>query len=316
MTSDSLLHRVRVVLFEPQDPVNIAATVRAMKNMGVRDLYLVRPVEITAYRIEGIAHDTYDVIERIRTVETLDEALADCVHVAAFSARRRRHRWALASPREMATALLERSEEGPVAVLFGREDHGLPNEALDRANTLVSIPTTEHASLNLAQAVLVALYELHLSAGDASRVVKGPRHDAPPATAESFERLFQDVERSLAAIEFFKTRYRDHIMRSVRSLYFRSAPDAREIELLRAMHIEVVRTMERIRREQPHGKEHEQQHEHAPEVKQGHTQDPEQGHRQASEPEQNDDQDHRQASVGDGMMTPAQNGDQGAVEDA
>ncbi len=104
--TESLLHRVRVVLFEPQDPVNIAATVRAMKNMGVRDLVLVRPVEYTAYRLEGIAHDTLDIIERIRNVDTLDEALADCVHVAAFTARRRRHKWDLAAPREMADRLL------------------------------------------------------------------------------------------------------------------------------------------------------------------------------------------------------------------
>ena len=247
--TESLLHRVRVVLFEPQDPVNIAATVRAMKNMGVRDLVLVRPVEYTAYRLEGIAHDTFDIIERIRHTETLDEALADCVHVAAFSARRRRHKWDLASPREMATRLLDRVDEGPVAILFGREDHGLPNEAADRANSLVNIPTTNHASLNLAQAVLVALYELHLAAGDATRVVAPPRHDAPPATSDQFERLYQDVERSLAAIDFFKTRYRDHIMRSVRSLYYRASPDGREIDLLRAMHIEVVRTMERVRRQ-------------------------------------------------------------------
>ncbi|MBK6306244.1 MAG: RNA methyltransferase [Gemmatimonadetes bacterium] len=246
--SESLLHRVRVVLFEPQDPVNIAATVRAMKNMGVRDLYLVRPVDFTAYRIEGIAHDTYDIIERIRRVETLDEALADCVHVAAFSARRRRHKWDLASPRDMAARLLDRTSDGPVAIMFGREDHGLPNEALDRAHTLVSIPTTHHASLNLAQAVLVALYELHLAAGDATRVVAPPRHDAPPASSEEFERLFQDAERGLAAIDFFKTRFRDHIMRSLRSLYYRAGPDAREILLLRAMHIEVVRTIDRIRK--------------------------------------------------------------------
>ncbi|HMN07823.1 MAG TPA: TrmJ/YjtD family RNA methyltransferase [Gemmatimonadaceae bacterium] len=253
--TESLLHHVRVVLFEPQDPVNIAATVRAMKNMGVRDLVLVRPVEVTAYRLEGIAHDTYDVIERIRTVDSLDEALADCVHVAAFTARRRRHKWDLALPRTMATRLLEKVPDGPVAVLFGREDHGLPNEALDRAHTLVTIPTTAHASLNLAQAVLVALYELHLAAGDATRVVAPPRHDAPPASAEQFERLFQDVERALAAIDFFKTRFRDHIMRSIRSLYFRAAPDAREIELLRAMNIEVVRTMDRIRRQGAAGSE-------------------------------------------------------------
>lgn len=245
--TESLLQHVRVVLFEPQDPVNIAAAVRAMKNMGVRDLVLVRPVEFTAYRIEGIAHDTYDIIERIRTVDSLDEALADCVHVAAFSARRRRHKWDLATPRTMAARLLEHIPEGPVAILFGREDHGLPNEALDRAHTLVTIPTTAHASLNLAQAVLVALYELHVAAGDATRVVAPPRHDAPPATSEQFERLYQDIERALSAIEFFKTRFRDHIMRSLRSLYFRAAPDAREIELLRAMNIEVVRTMDRIR---------------------------------------------------------------------
>jgi len=251
--SDSILQRVRVVLFEPQDPVNMAATVRAMKNMGVRDLVLVRPVEYTAYRLEGIAHDTLDIIERIRNVDTLDEALSDCVHVAAFTARRRRHKWDLDTPRGMAARLVERSADGPVAVLFGREDHGLPNEALDRAHTLVTIPTTTHASLNLAQAVLVALYELHLAAGDATRVVAPPRHDAPPASSEQFERLYQDVERAMVAIEFFKTRYRDHIMRSVRSLYYRASPDAREIELLRAMHIEVVRTMERIRTQRQTG---------------------------------------------------------------
>lgn len=244
--TDSILHRVRVVLFEPQDPVNIAATVRAMKNMGVRDLVLVRPVEFTAYRLEGIAHDTFDVIERIRVVQTLDEALDDCVHVAAFTARRRRHKWDLATPREMAARLVEKSADGTVALLFGREDHGLPNEALDRAHTAVTIPTTDHASLNLAQAVLVALYELHLAAGDATREVAPPRHDAAPATAEQFERLFQDVERALVAIDFFKTRYRDHIMRSLRSIYYRAAPDGREIQLLRAVHIEVVRNMDRM----------------------------------------------------------------------
>jgi TrmH family RNA methyltransferase len=249
MTTDSILHRVRVVLFEPQDPVNIAAAVRAMKNMGVRDLVLVRPVEFTAYRLEGIAHDTYDIIERIRVVETLDDAVGDCVHVVAFSARRRRHKWAMATPREMAPMLLEQSADGPVAVMFGREDHGLPNEALDRANTLAMIPTTSHASLNLAQAVLVALYELHLAAGDATRSVAPSRKAAPPPTSHQFERLFAEQERALEAIEFFKTRFRDHIMRSLRSMHYRAAPDAREIELLRAMNIEVVRTMERIRRQ-------------------------------------------------------------------
>jgi TrmH family RNA methyltransferase len=244
---ESILHRVRVVLYEPQNPVNIAATVRAMKNFGVRDLVMIRPVPWNAYRLEGIAHDTLDVIERIREADTLDDALADAVYVAAFTARRRRVRWDQHTPSTLAAPLLERAAEGPVVLMFGREDDGLPNEALDRAHASVTIPTTDHASLNLAQAIVVALYELHLAAGDATRDIAPPRRAVPPAAAEEMERLFKDQERALEAIEFFKTRFRTHIMRSARSLGFRMDPDAREVMMARAMWIEVVRAMNRYR---------------------------------------------------------------------
>ena len=246
--ADSVLHQIRVVLYEPRNPVNIAATVRAMKNFGVRDLTLVRPVPYTAYRLEGIAHDTLDVIERIRDVDTLGEALRDAVFVAAFTARRRRVKWELESPRSLAAPFLEAAQRGPVVLMFGPEDDGLPNEALDRSHVAVTVPTSEHASLNLAQAVVIALYELHVAAGDATRQVAGPRHDVPPASMDEMERLFRDQERALEAIEFFKTRYREHILRSARSMTLRSRLDAREIMLVRAMWIEVVRAMNRYRR--------------------------------------------------------------------
>jgi len=133
-----------------------------------------------------------------------------------------------------------------VALLFGREDKGLPNEILDRAHIVVTIPTTGHASLNLAQAVLISLYELHLSAADATRTLAPPRKDAPPATAEEYEQLFADTERALYAVEFFKTRFHEHIMRTMRTLFYRAAPDSRELALLRAVFIEVIRTIDRI----------------------------------------------------------------------
>ena len=242
----SVLSAVRLVLYEPQDPVNIAATIRAMKNMGCRDLYLVRSVPYDPWRLEGIAHDTNDVIERIRTCDTIEEALAGVVRVAGFTARRRAAKRDVVTPREASGELLEFAQSGPVALLFGREDKGLPNEILDRAHLLVTIPTTEHASLNLAQAVMVALYELHLSAADATRTLAPPRKDAPPASAEEYEQLFADAERGLHAIDFFKTRYHEHIMRTVRTLFFRAAPDSRELALLRAIFIEIVRTIDRI----------------------------------------------------------------------
>ena len=246
---DSVLSNVHVVLFEPQNQINIAAVIRAMKNMGVSSLRLVRPVEYDPYRVEGIAHDTADIIERIRHFDDLDAALADCVHVAAYTARRRAAKWIVRDPRQSAADVIAAAPHGPVALLFGREDKGLPNEALDRARTVVNIPTTDHASLNLAQAVLVALYELHVAAGDATRAIAPPRDEAPPATSEQYERLFANASEALEIIAFFKTRFPEHIMRSVRSLAFRANPDAREIELMRAMAIEVVRATERERKQ-------------------------------------------------------------------
>jgi tRNA/rRNA methyltransferase/tRNA (cytidine32/uridine32-2'-O)-methyltransferase len=208
----------------------------------------VRPVEYDAYRLEGIAHDTADIIERIQHYDDLDSAIA-----TVCTLRRTRHGGARrnasspirASPPSMCSPAVD---HGPAALLFGREDKGLPNEALDRARVVVNIPTTAHASLNLAQAVLVALYELHVAAGDATRKIAPPRDDAPLATAEQYERLFDNAAQALEIIAFFKTRFPEHIMRSVRSLAYRANPDAREIELMRAMAIEVVRATERERK--------------------------------------------------------------------
>ncbi len=242
------LAQVRVVLYEPQDPVNIAATVRAMKNMGVGTLHLVRPVEYDPVRLEGVAHGTRDLIDRIVTFPDFDAAIAGCVRVVGFTARRRAARWAVTSPRDEAGATLEAAEQGPVAYVFGREDSGLPNDVLDRVHAEVMIPTTDHASLNLAQAVLVGLYELHLAAADATRAVAPPRKAAPPPSAEQFEQYFSDLERSLDGIEFFKTRVSEHIMRTLRSLTYRAAPDARELSLIRAMALEVLNYLRRTGR--------------------------------------------------------------------
>lgn len=246
--TESRLSRIAIVLYEPQDPVNIAATIRAMKNMGVASLRLVRPCAYDPVRLEGIAHDTWDLIDRIQHYPDFDAAVADCVRLVGFTARRRAAKWQLLDPKTAAADALTAAEHGQVAVVFGREDSGLPNEILDRVHAAVTIPTTSHASLNLAQAVLISLYELHLAAGDATRTLPGPRKEAPPPTTDLLERFFTEAHQALDAVQFFKTRYPEHIMRSIRALTFRAAPDARELSLLRAAALEVVRFLERTGR--------------------------------------------------------------------
>ncbi len=244
----SSLDQVSIVLNRPQDPINIAGTIRVMKNMGLSDLRLVQPVAYDPWRIEGVAHGTRDLVDRIRHFDSLDEALADCVYVAAFGGKRRAHRWPLSDPRKLAPVVMEKTEQGRVALLFGQEDHGLPNEAIDRAHVLVTIPTTEHSSLNIAQAVLVAAYELHLAAGDSTRKIARHKHSAPLPKHEEWERALADIDRALSAISFYRTRNAENIMRSVRSLLNRAGPDYRELTLVRAMGIEVLRTIDRIKR--------------------------------------------------------------------
>src|SRR2546425_12062310 len=235
---------VVVVLHEPQDLVNIAHVVRALKNFGFRDLRLVSPREYDAHRIEGIAHQTQDVLARVARYDRLEEALADCVHVVGCTARPRSAKRNLQRPREAAAEILACSEGGPVALLFGREDKGLPNAALDLCHRVVTIPTDpSYASLQLGHAVVLMLYELALARGDAARPFKPPRREAPPAKVDDLQRLFADVEAALEVIEFFKTRQAESVMRTIREIVHRTPLDEREAKLLRAIAIEVSNTV-------------------------------------------------------------------------
>jgi tRNA/rRNA methyltransferase len=238
-----------VVLDQPQDLVNIAHVVRGMKNFGFRDLRLVQPREYDAYRVEGIAHQTADVLARVRTFASLGEAIADCVHVVGLTARGRTAKRNLQRPREAAAEINLLADGSPVALLFGREDKGLSNDALDRCHRVVTIPTeASYPSLNLGHAAIIMLYELALVRGADARPFKAPRRAAEPAAVEELERLFADVDRALATIDFFKTRNAEGIMRTMRELAHRTPLDLREVKLLRAMAIEVVKYGERLAR--------------------------------------------------------------------
>ena len=263
VTDRALLDHIVVVLWQPQDRVNIAGTVRAMKNFGLSRLRLVAPAEWNPWRIEGIAHDTHDIIESVEIYDELLPALADCSWVVGLSARERRAKRAMARPRDAAPELLQRAAGsisgggGPVALLFGREDHGLSNAALDLCHALVSIPTNpEHRSLNLAQAVLLMAYELWMAAAG-EQPFRPPRRDAPPATRQQIEAMFADVERALWTIDFFKTRQTESVMRTLRELAHRAEPDSREAGFLRAVSIEVIKFFRRAHRESADADRHE-----------------------------------------------------------
>ncbi len=235
-----------LVLVAPQDIVNIASAVRIAKNFGIERLRLVNPAVFDPYRIEGIAHNTADLVARIEIRPSLEEAIGDCVFTAVLTARERTAKRRTLRPREAAAELVREAAAGPVAIVAGREDRGLTNAELDLGHALVTIPTDpRHSSLNLAQAVAVMAYESWVARGGDAAPLKRPRREAAPATAAQLEELFADWRRALWAIDFFKTRRSESVMRSLREIMYRAELDGREATLVRAMGIEVVRYLAR-----------------------------------------------------------------------
>jgi TrmH family RNA methyltransferase len=233
-----------IVLHQPRDVVNIGGVVRAMKNMGLRRLRLVAPAPFDPADIIGIAHRSEDILAVLGIYADLDAALADVTYVVGTSARPHADHPVWSSDvRALAPELPARATAGPVALLFGPEDNGLDNAALDRCHLVLRLPTDPtYPSLNLAQAVLLLLYELRMAVLVAA---PSPPTAAAPATAAQLETLFATWEQALQAVEFFKTGRRTGIMRSLRSLFHRADPTGREVALLTAIAREVVQFLRR-----------------------------------------------------------------------
>jgi len=234
------LQNIVIVLERPKDLVNIGGVVRVMLNTGISRLRLIEPDDFEPRRVRGIAHRSEHLLDKVELYETVTEALADVVWVVGTSARSRAVNTNAAHPRNIAPSLLERAVDGPLAILFGREDRGLTNEGMDRCHEVVVIPTAPgYSSLNLAQACMVVCYELMLAAGGFTgehELGQGKKaRRSPPATREEIERTFGALEKGLEEIDFFKSRSATLTLRPLRSLIGRAAPTQREINLLEAI---------------------------------------------------------------------------------
>lgn len=225
---------IRIILLGTSHPGNIGAVARAMKNMGLRDLVLVEPWHFPHPDATARASGADDVLTSARVVETLDEAIADCVFVAGASARSRSIGWPSLMPRECAAKLLQESSKGTVAILFGPEKAGLTNEHLDRCNTLLTIPTDPaFGSLNLAMAVQIMTYELRVTAGAGN--IPEADNEVPLASGAELEYFFKHLEQVLTDSGFLNPDNPRHLMRRLRRLYVRAEPDKNEINILRGM---------------------------------------------------------------------------------
>lgn len=243
---------ISVVLHQPQDLVNIAAAVRAMANMGLERLTLVEPAEFDTRRITGIAHRTEPIVEAATLSPSLEEALAGATYVVGTSARPRTAQRSYRRPRDLAPRILRRAREGHVAIVFGREDRGLSNEALDLCHEVLVIPTAaEYPSLNLAQAVLLIAYELFLASVETLDELPTGRRSLGPATTAELEEMYAALEAGLDRAEFFKARKAESVMRTVRTVFGRTGLDAHEARLISSIGYQMRNRLERLEGQLP-----------------------------------------------------------------
>jgi len=217
-----------------------------MKNFGLSDLRLVNPDAFDAYRLEGIAHRSRDLIDAATVHDDLDDALADARYVVGTTARARTAGRSYTRSDDLGPTVARRAAQGSVAVLFGREDRGLTNEALDRCHSVVIIPTNpDYSSLNLAQAALVIAYETFLAIdGGGEEMPEGKRATRPP-THEELEETFDAIADGLDRIGFYKARKPEAVMRTLRTIITRAEPDLREAKLLAAVGYEIGNYLDR-----------------------------------------------------------------------
>ena len=232
-----------IVLHGPQFPENIGAAARAAKNMGIRRLAVVSPVDCDLTRMLRMAtHEAEDLIADMEVYDDLADALAPYQYIVGTTARTGSQRQTLRNPRALARELIPISQENRVALLFGPESRGLANDELRPCHVVVTIPTAEFSSLNLAQAVMVLAYEV-FTAG-----IEPPR-EFVPRLAHSFELegMYGHLEQVLSRIGFMNPENPDYWMNVFRRFLGRMGLQARDVKLIRGVCRQMEWALDRAR---------------------------------------------------------------------
>ena len=229
--------RPAVILVRPQEEGNIGAVARAMANMGLERLILVEP----APRIGGVARGFgvggWEILDQAVRVSSFTEAVEPFGRLVGSTSRRERpmRRRRIVSPRQLPEILAADPAGTPTALVFGSEASGLRRAELDRCSPIVAVPcSAEHPTLNLAQAVLILAYELHLASPVASPAEAPPDADALAPVGE-IDGLEEQIDAILLTLGYDHPPIHQGLLRDLRRLLIHASPSRREVRILRRL---------------------------------------------------------------------------------
>jgi TrmH family RNA methyltransferase len=234
--SDTRLDGIRFVLVGPRYGGNVGTAARVMKNFGFGRLDVVDPREGTDHE-EAIrmAVDAADVLEAAQTHATIDDALSGAAVVVGTSRRMGKHRQPHHKLDELAPVVAGLAVRGEVALVFGREDHGLSDADLDRCTHLIYVPTNEaYPALNVAQTIAIVAYELR-RALDATAVEPPDPEDEALVDHAGREAMYEHLEEALLTIGFLKIGQLEGMMRRLRRILSRAQLTAGDVDVVRGI---------------------------------------------------------------------------------
>ena len=242
---------VKFILVETSRAGNIGAAARAMKTMGFSQLVLVQPRFAGATsdpEAVAFASGAQDVLAAAQIVDSIEEALDGCNFAAAVSARLREFSPPIVAPRVLAAQVAGRGD-CRLALVFGNERFGLPNEIVEKCNVLINIPANPaYSSLNLAQAVQIVAYECALALQPDAlvppiAVSTGAIgfHGAPAGLAQ-IDAMFAHLEQALVAVDFLDPSNPKKLMTRLRRLFSRTQLEVEEVNILRGIAKQVLAT--------------------------------------------------------------------------
>ena len=233
------LQNVIAVLVRPRFPENIGAAARAVANMGLGGLRVVEPQRLWEDPMNRLATDQgRPVLKAMQVCDSLDDALADTVGALATTARQGERRGELMPPRTAMPRFLDWAGEGKAALVFGPEDRGLETWEVDRCGLTVCIPTSDKASLNLAQAVVVLAYEARCAALE--RQGNTPGSGPKPASLQEVRGFYDHLIRALTAINVLQKDNPEHFFRPMKNVFDRARMTPREVRALRGVARQVL----------------------------------------------------------------------------
>ena len=231
--------RLAVILVAPQQPGNIGATVRAMANFGVSELRLVNPCPHLHPEARKFAVNAHPLLGTAKVYSSLPDALADCHLSIATTRRSGRLRGDLLDSTAVPELLATLPPDAQIALVFGREDSGLSSEEVALCTHAATVATTDElGSLNLAQAVLLFLYEIFRPQHQISQLPATTESSLPPQ-AELHAMLGQ-MDAILEKIAFLNPSSPAGVRNKLHQLLSRARPDQEEVALLRGMWTQIA----------------------------------------------------------------------------